>query len=677
MDNNIFHDYQEKKKKLIGLASEALDSGWIDQDSYDNILKKIIEDKLIIGVIGQMKCGKSTFLNSFLFGKPLLPAATTPMTAALSVITYGDKKELEAEFYTRDEWEELIRMAKRNENDAADSQTKASIKAAKELFEKSRSIGSKLTSLLGTTKKDDFENLIEYVGADGKYVSIVKSVRITLPEEWLKGVEIVDTPGFNDPVVSREERTKDFLKKADVVLMMLYAGRAFDATDRDILFDKVRRVGVGKIILAVNKYDIQLLEGESPELIKENVTDEIRKAMRNYKDDSLNELLEDLDPVLVSAQMALLGKMSHAQINANENLKEHYQKALDDFELSNQQQLLKLSRIGELEEKVRDIIVNQKEKILIEKPKNLILAKAKNQIEDIEEKLVLLHKKKEELSMPDDELDERIANLEKAQKRIERKVEHAEYDLGDEFDTVATSLFRNLQDLADDVQAECERIIDNYKRDELRRKLTDRLDKFKDKEFPRQLENIRKNLKRAFDDSLYQLSDDIESILNKYLDDTDEISERFMHVMRKGLDVEIVSYLGEDSDEANENEDEDDMPIWGWVLALPALPIAALIVSFQTGRDEARIRVKAFFSSIDWNSMRHRLEERKKIFISTLGGDAAKELIGRLVEQAKEAKGSKQEKEAALETTNQEILKYTSDLYKLKEDFNHIKTIMD
>lgn len=54
----------------------------------------------------------------------------------------------------------------------------------------------------------------------------------------MKGVEIVDTPGFNDPVVSREERTKEFLKRADVVLMMLYAGRAFDSTDRDILLIK-------------------------------------------------------------------------------------------------------------------------------------------------------------------------------------------------------------------------------------------------------------------------------------------------------------------------------------------------------------------------------------------------------------------------------------------------------
>lgn len=674
MGNNIFQNFQEKKKQLAGLASEALDSGWIDEASYDNIIKKLNADKLTIGVIGQMKCGKSTFLNSFLFGRPLLPAATTPMTAALSVITYGDKKGLEIEFYSPDEWDELCEMAKRNENDTTDEQTKSSIKAAKELYEKSLPIKSQLQGLLGKTVPDDIDNLIEYVGADGKYVSIVKSVKITLPEEWLKGVEIVDTPGFNDPVVSREERTKEFLKKADVVLMMLFAGRAFDATDRDILFDKVRRVGVGKIILAVNKYDIQLLENESPEQIKQNVTDEIRKAMRSYRDESLNELLEDLDPVLVSAQMALLGKMSIAQINADDNLKEHYNKAFEDFELTSQQQMLKLSRISELEDKVKDIIVNQKEKVLIEKPKNLILAKARNMIEDIEGKLMLLHKKKEELSMPDEELDERIANLEKAQNRIERKVERAEIDLEDEFDTEATRLFRDLQDLADEVRGECDRIIENYKRDELSRKLNNRLERFKDKEFPRRREDISKRLKRAFDDSLYQLSDDIESILKKYVDDTDEVSERFIYAMRKGLDIESEIHLDDAPDNVPE---EDGMSVFEWILLAPLFPIGFLITSLQTGRDEARERVKAFFDSIDWSDMKQSLEERKEKFISTLGGDAAKELIRELVEQAKDAKGTKEEKEKALEVTNQEILKETADLHKMKEEFNHIKAIMD
>ncbi len=47
--------------------------------------------RLSIGIVGQMKAGKSTFLNHLLFGgQPLLPKAATPKTAALTRIRYGD-----------------------------------------------------------------------------------------------------------------------------------------------------------------------------------------------------------------------------------------------------------------------------------------------------------------------------------------------------------------------------------------------------------------------------------------------------------------------------------------------------------------------------------------------------------------------------------------------------------
>lgn len=87
-NNNIFTEFQQKKLQVCNLVDAALKAGWLDKTAHQEILSKIKEDVLTIGVIGQMKCGKSTFLNSFLFGRPFLPAATTPMTAALSVITY-------------------------------------------------------------------------------------------------------------------------------------------------------------------------------------------------------------------------------------------------------------------------------------------------------------------------------------------------------------------------------------------------------------------------------------------------------------------------------------------------------------------------------------------------------------------------------------------------------------
>ena len=92
MAQNLFEELQNKKEGLVKMAAKAVEYGWITQERYQEIVNKLNNDTLTIGVIGQMKCGKSTFSNSFVFGDNFLPAATTPMTAALTVITSGEKQ---------------------------------------------------------------------------------------------------------------------------------------------------------------------------------------------------------------------------------------------------------------------------------------------------------------------------------------------------------------------------------------------------------------------------------------------------------------------------------------------------------------------------------------------------------------------------------------------------------
>jgi len=379
MATNLFEQIKEKKQGLQQIAGKAVSFGWIDRMRGDEIIEKVNNDKLTLGVIGQMKCGKSTFLNAFIFEDDVLPAATTPMTATLSVITYGPEKSLEAEFYSEKEWNELKMQADQSlENIKGDPLQESKIKAAKELIESSYQLGASLPSLLGKRKKDTLNKLIEYVGAKGKYVSITKSVTIYYPKEELKGVEIVDTPGFNDPIVSREQRTRDFLREADVVLLMLYAGRAFDATDSEIVFKDIRSVGVGKILIAVNKYDLNYHNGETNEKQLRNVEESIKTACKDYRDEIINELLLNSNPLLVSANMALMAKMSMNKITSDKVYNDHWKMSCDDFEISTQSQMLEKSLIGNLENAVLDVVLKSKEDILFKKHINTVLSAGNN-----------------------------------------------------------------------------------------------------------------------------------------------------------------------------------------------------------------------------------------------------------------------------------------------------------
>lgn len=555
MEHNMFEKLQAKKQQLIAFATKAEKYGWIPATkeeatnkgiiSLEEIKEKIEKDTLTIGVIGQMKCGKSTFLNSFVFKDDVLPAATTPMTAALSVITYGEKEHIVAEFYTADEWAEQKMQALREDNEATDTLDASKIKAAKELVSKANKLGTSLDSYLGKTKEDSFDQLIEYVGAEGKYVSITKSVTIYYPNECLKGVEVVDTPGFNDPIVSREERTKAFLAKADVVIMMLYAGRPFDATDRDIIFKNVRQCGIGKVLVGINKYDIPYCSETNPEdenQIKDYVKQEIKKACRECNDNTLVEILNDVEPIPLSAEMALLSELSMCKITSSDSFEFAWKRHCTNFGISTQTEMYKWSHIDQFSKAVQNLIDNEKGKILFKKPMNAILAAGEKLRVENEDALSLLSNKITLLLAPDSDIEERAENLSKANRRLSRKIDSLEKDIDAEIRNLVRKGRYKLEDIVD---ASCRRMLNMVQNewgifksfDSISPRLDTEFQDLKTRKLKRATENISVDCERKIKRSIEEFFSDTEDILLKYIPDFD--NRDFVKSTQREINMEM------------------------------------------------------------------------------------------------------------------------------------------
>lgn len=528
MENNIFEEFQQKKRKVGELASQAVSFGWLKKEEGDDILKKLEDDKLTIGVIGQMKCGKSTFLNAFVFEDDVLPSATTPMTAALSVITYGEEKKIEAEFYTADEWAEQKATASRNLAEAEGNELlKSKIQSAKELVEKSRLLPGAVESFLGQKKEDSFENLIEYVGADGKFISITKAVKIFYPKEYLKGVEIVDTPGFNDPIVSREERTKEFLKRADVVLLMLYAGRPFDATDRQILFKNVGQCGTGRVLVGINKYDIPYETGETEEEIEKYVVSQLESAAAECGNSDIKDILKLTHPIPLSANMALLAELPMSKVTANEAYNFAYKRYLDIFEADGQKQLMEKSHLANLVGAVRDVIENEKAQILIRKPIAQIKAAGASRLADIEDQISKQSLIVSDCSKPDDELEEKMAALGKAKKRIDKKIESLGDDVSASIDDVKRRGQNEIEDIWERAQDQNRQIHANGSG--WREFWTgDALSKT-DKANLEQLDShLGRDIKRSMESTMDKCKDLVIKAVNDFLDDCGDVLDKYL-----------------------------------------------------------------------------------------------------------------------------------------------------
>lgn len=662
MEQNLFEEFQNKKNKLKSLALKAKDFGWIDENRCKELIDKLEKDILTIGVIGQMKCGKSTFLNSFVFEDTVLPAATTPMTAALSVITYGEQKKVVAEFYTNDEWEEQKAQAARSlDYVAGDTMAESKIKAAKELVSKASRLGSNLRDYLGKTKEDSFDNIIEYVGADGKYVSITKSVKIYYPKEYLKGVEIVDTPGFNDPIVSREERTKEFLKKADVVLMMLYAGRPFDATDRDIIFKNVSQCGIGKVLIGINKYDIPYCSDVNPEdeeQIKDYVKSEIAKACRESNDNTLSDILSEAEPIPLSAEMALLSELPMSKVNSEEALSFAWNRHCSNFGIGSQPEMRKWSHIDNLVNAIRNLIDKEKSQILFAKPLNAIYAAGGKLKMDNEN---ALNQKKAEITMlqsPDDDLEEREYNLSKACRRLEKKLSFLEDSLNDDVRTLVNNGEDILEDLVDSACNKMENVVETdfgrfTKVEALQPKFDKITSNLVNRDVKRKMKNLHDESRRKFMSSIQDFFTDAEDILLKYLPDIDtrDLIKDLQGTIK--LDMENVSLF---SKEGEEVIDAGWLDIIGGLLGgfLDGISLGLVgAVGRVFTHNSTKIDLLNFINNqrnnFDWGDLLQGAFANKDKIINNIRQKLIEDMLNPLQKKVEEIRNDKANKETKLE----------------------------
>lgn len=186
-------------------------------------------------VLGDMKRGKSTFLNA-LIGENLLPSDVNPCTALLTILRYGSEKKVTVYF-----------------NDG---------KSPKQLdfksFKQNYTIDPAEAKRLEQEQKPAFPDIdcavVEYP--------------LSLLE---KGIEIVDSPGLND-TESRNELSLGYINNCHAILFVLRATQPCTLGERRYLENYIKGRGLS-IFFLINAWD-QVRES----LIDPDDTEELEEA---------------------------------------------------------------------------------------------------------------------------------------------------------------------------------------------------------------------------------------------------------------------------------------------------------------------------------------------------------------------------------------------------------------
>lgn len=336
--------------------NELLSQDKIKEDFEKNTAS---ERLLRIGIVGAVKAGKSSLLNALFFdGNDILPKAATPMTAALTELSYGEKCEISIDFFTENDVKNLreksetyshelkrltdenlnlkkeawLKVQKRRDpafkgsytpeqeaqwkNEAATSaklkmDSNVSLAGAFQQYEKIKeaSVARKTESESFTveTINDIAGKLEDYVGSNGKYMPFTSKVSIKLPIDALKEICVIDTPGFNDPVPSRDDRARKSLRECDVVFILSPSRQFISANDKEVMSKITTKNGIRELYLIPSQVDSQLFNMEITDeadgdlntalnMIKKILSDVTKKNLKDINADGVfNELVNETE----------------------------------------------------------------------------------------------------------------------------------------------------------------------------------------------------------------------------------------------------------------------------------------------------------------------------------------------------------------------------------------------
>ena len=398
----------KRYKKLLALPNIFPEN--ITKEDIKEKKKQLQEEHFFVSFTGQIKAGKSTLINALLFGEEIIPADDTPHTAKITIIKYGDRPRLEATFYNKEEWKTL------------QSNQEFYEEFLKPDIEKSITNGLFVEEFIHSTakvqKEEGLENLTEYVARDGKYTPFVNVVKLYYPNEILKEITIVDTPGTNDPNKLRDKVAKEWIHKTNANIYITYANQAMDRVDIDFIDNFLLSVPKEQKLTVINKIDSVNDTDGLEEYIGELLADE---GLKRREIVSNKESL-----ILVSGLGALIDKMLTKELPLSEDLS-YYAQQLDEkgfLEPENH-------KLSTLEKMIEQKLIENKGKNILESHSLFLDSIFKKRVAELEKRLEVkrsslsdLFKTNEELKESRESLNNILKFIAEERHNIDRNFDH-------------------------------------------------------------------------------------------------------------------------------------------------------------------------------------------------------------------------------------------------------------
>lgn len=273
--------------------------------NLEKIKNNMANNKFSIGITGVLSAGKSTFLNALL-GSEILGTSSIPETANLTILRYSQTQKARVHFWSKSEWEEILESSK------YDKSLAAFVKQSENLF------GEKLSEYVTQSSKIidiDLKELPIYTSANdpSKLCNLVKEVELFSDLKFLQnGVEIVDTPGLDDPVIKREEITKSYIANCDLLVHVMNASCAATQIDIDFILNALLTQNISRLLVILTRID--LISESDLEKCLEYTKSSLEVQLKKANISNLDSILNRITFIPVASFLALMWRIGQENL---------------------------------------------------------------------------------------------------------------------------------------------------------------------------------------------------------------------------------------------------------------------------------------------------------------------------------------------------------------------------
>jgi len=276
------------------------------QDKELSKIQEYLDAQLFsVGITGVMNAGKSTMLNA-LMGKEILGTSVIPETANLTLIKHSSSPYAKVVYWSQSQWKSIEKSALTQ--DAMSS----FVKETHKYYGDNLNEYIKPTALKEEINIDDLSTFTSASSSD-KRSNLVSHVELGSNLHFLQeGIEIVDTPGLDDVVIQREEITKEYISKCDLMIHLMNVAQSATQKDVEFIIDAVLYQNVTKLLIVITRADL-VTDKELKEVVeytKRSISTQLHEQNSGSK---LDFILQNLHFIALSGEMALLHNTGRAK----------------------------------------------------------------------------------------------------------------------------------------------------------------------------------------------------------------------------------------------------------------------------------------------------------------------------------------------------------------------------